>query len=96
MGTWSLILGAASSLGSQWQWQEFAPQASGNPGAGSNWPGSCPGLSGSFELGFTGAAGAGFTPVGAFIWNLFPTTGGGGGGGGAPLDMYLPNVWITC
>jgi hypothetical protein len=93
-------LAPATSLGGgQWQWQEFPPQtAGGYPGAGSNWPGSCPGLSGSFELGFTGSVVAGVTAVGAFVWNLNPTTGdgGGGGGGGGPLDMYLPNVWITC
>lgn len=86
-------LGPASSLGSQWQWQEFAPQDGGY--SGSNFPSGCPGLSGSFELGFAGVVAAGVTPVGVFIWNVLPTGGGGGGGGGADVGQFQPNVFVV-
>jgi hypothetical protein len=92
-------LGPAPTLGSQWQWQEFAPQDSGY--ASPQWPtfSDHPGLTGSFELGFNGVGVSDTTPVNTFIWNLLPAGGGGGGGagggGGGDLDMYLPNVWIT-
>ena len=88
-------LASATSLGSQWQWQEFAAQEpDGYPSP--QFPRGCPGLSGSFELGFNGSAVSGITPVGAFIWNVHPALGGGGGGGKGELDMFLPNVWINC
>ena len=80
-------LASATSLGSQWQWQEFAPQAGGYPSP--QFPDSCPGLSGSFELGFNGSVVAGITPVAAFIWNVLPTAGGGGGGGGGEIWICI-------
>ena len=61
---------ASGSLGTQWQWQEFAAQPTGYTSP--QFPGSCPGRSGIFQLGFTGGVVAGATPVGAFIWNLHP------------------------
>lgn len=81
-------LGPASSLGSQWQWQVFAAQPTGY--ASPQLPGSCPGLSGSFELGFSGVA-PDFTQLRTFVWNLHAGTGGGGGGGG----IFQPNVSIV-
>jgi hypothetical protein len=87
-------LASATSLGGgQWQWQEFAAQPTGY--ASPQWPGSCPGLSGSFELGFDGDVVAGVTAVGAFVWNLLFT--GGGPPPPPPVgDDTQPNVCIIC
>jgi hypothetical protein len=86
-------LASATTLGGiQWQWQEFAPQdqPSGYPGASANFPRSCPGLSGRFELGFTGGVVAGITPVGAFIWNVHPAAPSPPSG-----NIFQPNVCIS-
>ena len=88
-------LASAITLGGvQWQWQEFAPQdqPSGSPGASANFPRSCPGLGGVFQLGFTGVVAAGITPVGAFIWNVHPAAAAPPPSG----NIFQPNVCIIC
>lgn len=89
-------LASATTLGGiQWQWQEFAPQdqPSGSPGTSvANFPHSCPGLSGVFQLGFTGGVVAGVAPVGAFIWSVHPATPPPPPSG----DIFQPNVCIIC
>jgi hypothetical protein len=87
-------LGELAPLGLRWQWQEFPAQPSGYAGP-QQWPSVCPGLSGSFDLGFSGGAFSSVTPVGAFVWNLLPTTPTEGGGGGGDVNEFLPNVWVN-
>jgi hypothetical protein len=87
-------LGPAFFLGMQWQYAEFEAQPGGYAGP-QQWPPSCPGLTGSFELGFEGVSSYGNTTPGAFVWNLLPTDTTTTPTGLGELDQFLPNVWIV-
>jgi hypothetical protein len=87
-------LGPGSMLNSQWQYGAFDAQSSGY--ASPQWPAACPGLSGSFELGFEGASAYGSTSQGALVWNILSAdTEPAPPPPAADLNQFLPNVWVN-